>query len=177
MEEFPALVPVPVQALSMEERMANMEKKFKETDEKLVSRGKLLLPFFERELVILGGEILKWALKKQGVEDGNGLHLFDSNVETLVFLACRAYSGKLAPSESDVQAFKEMSKVVINLRNDTAHYRNIEALEGMVDMCVAAIAQWPHLAIKYPEQVRIVQKYKTFKQLLPDSFPSSEVYQ
>lgn len=87
MEDFPALEPVPVQALSMEERMANMEKKAKETDEKFVRQGQLLLPFCERELVILGAEILKWSVKKQGVEDGHGLHLFDSDVKSEVFVS------------------------------------------------------------------------------------------
>ncbi|KAG0559138.1 hypothetical protein M758_10G081000 [Ceratodon purpureus] len=178
MEDFPALEPVPVQALSMEERMTNMEKKAKETEEKFekkfVRQGQLLLPFCERELVILGAEILKWSVKKQGVEDGHGLHLFDSDVKSEVFLGCRAYSGKSKPAYKDLVAYKEMSKSVITLRNSTAHYRNIEALEAMVDMAVAAIAEWPQLVTKYPAQVQIVRRYKTFKQLLPHSFPSSQ---
>lgn len=91
-----------------------------------------------------------------------------------VQLGCRAYSGKSAPVHKDVVAYKEMSKSVITLRNSTTHYPNIEALEAMVDMAVAAIAEWPQLVTKYPAQVRIVQRYKTFKQLLPHSFPSSQ---
>lgn len=114
---------------------------------------KLLLPFYERELLILAGEILKWAVKKRGEEDGEGLHLFDPSVQATVLLACRVYGGKQAPTVEDMTAFQKMSQKVIQLRNSTAHFSDIGALERMVEMCEDAIDQWPLLAIKYPEQV------------------------
>jgi len=88
MEEFLPLVPVQVTLLTLEERMVKMEvefkKELKETKEELVTHRKPLLPFCEREFLILVGEILKWAVKKQGVEDGNRLHLFNPSVEAVV---------------------------------------------------------------------------------------------
>ena len=46
-------------------------------DKKIKKIEKLFLPFCERELLILEGEILKWAVKKRGKENGEGLHFFD----------------------------------------------------------------------------------------------------
>ena len=58
--------------MKMERETEEFKKNLKETNEKLVTQGKLLLPFCEKELLILGAEILKWTVKKQGVKDGYG---------------------------------------------------------------------------------------------------------
>ena len=67
-----------------EESKKKMEAGFEETKKELTETKELLYPFCEKELLILAGEILKWVVKKQGVEDGEGLHLFDPSVSSEV---------------------------------------------------------------------------------------------
>ena len=86
MEGFPPLQVTQVTQLTLEERMARMEVNAEETNKKMARMEvdaketnkkieKLLLPFCERELLILGGEILKWVVKKRGIStDVNESH-------------------------------------------------------------------------------------------------------
>lgn len=112
-------------------------------------------------------------MKKRGEIDGDGRHLFDTDPigEQLVLRGCCAY-GEFGANldRSAVEAFKAMSQVVIKAWNDTAHFQDVRALDVMVRSCIVAISQWPQLEFKFPSQVKIILKYETFKQLLPECF-------
>ena len=83
-------------------------------------------------------------------------------------LRCGAYGDFGAnPSWSDVEAYKNMSHVVIKARNTTAQIEDLNALDVMARRCGVAIKEWPLLEEKYPAQVKIISNSKAFKQLLP----------
>ena len=67
--------------------MVRMEVDLEQTKKKNKKIEKLLFLFCERELLILGGEILKWTIKKRGEEDGEGLHIFDPAVQSTVLVS------------------------------------------------------------------------------------------
>ena len=89
----------------------------------------------------------------------------------LVQLGCHAF-GEFGSNlqRNDLKLFKNLSHMVIKVRNAIAHCQSMEALETMVHECKLAMKKWPKLEFKYPAQVKIISQYRKFKLLLPDSF-------
>ena len=58
-----------------------------QSNKKIKKIEKFLLPFCEWKLLIRRGEILKWAVKKRGEENGEGLHFFDLAVQSTILVS------------------------------------------------------------------------------------------
>lgn len=88
-EEYPALAPSASWQERMEKRMADMEKEIADQKVEVKTQKDILFGFCERDVIIIAGEILKWAVQKRGEIDGEGRQFFDSDptIQRMVFVS------------------------------------------------------------------------------------------
>lgn len=116
-----------------------------------------------RDVQVVAGEILTWSCGKRSVKDGDGRHLFAP--EAALSVTCGAAVFKLPANE-----YKELSRRVINARNECTHFDTLESLETAQKTCKKMINFFPQLKETFPEQVACIENYNKLKCALPEFF-------
>jgi hypothetical protein len=66
--------------------------------------------------------------------------------------------------------YKELSRRVINARNECSHFDTLESLETAQKACKKMISVFSQLKKTFPEQVACVENYNKLKCALPQFF-------
>jgi hypothetical protein len=69
-----------------------------------------------------------------------------------------------------VSDYQHLSRRCFNLRNSTVHFDTLEVLESAVALCSKGVKVFPDLRFDLVDQCAVVEHFKDFKRLLPQSF-------
>ncbi len=73
-----------------------------------------------------------------------------------------------------VSDYQHLSRRCFNLRNSTVHFDTLEVLESAVALCSKVCSKgvkvFPDLRFDLVDQCAVVEHFKDFKRLLPQSF-------
>ncbi len=68
-----------------------------------------------------------------------------------------------------VSDYQHLSCRCFNLRNSTVHFDTLELLESAVGLCSKGVKVFPDLRFDLVDQCAVVEHFKDFKRLLPQS--------
>ncbi|CAM6029717.1 unnamed protein product [Sphagnum balticum] len=115
------------------------------------------------DLIVCAVEILKWSVKLRGEKDGDGRQFFRDDLFPLVAAGSKAMG-------MTVSDYQHLSRRCFNLRNSTVHFDTLEVLESAVALCSKGVKVFPDLRFDLVDQCAVVEHFKDFKRLLPQSF-------
>jgi hypothetical protein len=115
------------------------------------------------DLILCAAEILKWSVNLRGADGSDGRQFFRNDLFGPVVVGSKVMGLSL-------REYQELSHRCIILRNSTAHFATIEALEVAVAHSAHAIKIFPDFWTELPDQCGVIERYQNFKKAFPYNF-------